>query len=208
MNLEKYINKLNILYIKTDSYKNIDYINAKNIYIKNIKIFHKNHIKLITKRNKDLKFEILLIDFTGKIKYKFTKININKILKITYKLKIPKCIKPTNLSLYSDYNKDTSIKNLGFKNKEKALYTINKIKYKTKLYKINLINTMIGRASHHQYKTQDMKMAIKIFKKFIKKIEFFFFIIYMVKNFPKCLEIIYDKWLNSYADAWKSHSNV
>ena len=40
-------------------------------------------------------------------------------------------IKPKNLSLFSDYNKETTVKNLGFKNKEKAIYTINTIKSKT-----------------------------------------------------------------------------
>ena len=39
---------------------------------------------------------------------------------------------PINLSLYSDYNKETTIPNLGFKNKEKALYTIKAIKNKQK----------------------------------------------------------------------------
>ena len=38
---------------------------------------------------------------------------------------------PKNLSLFSDYNKETTVPGLGFKDKEKALYTIEKIKHKS-----------------------------------------------------------------------------
>ena len=81
---------------------------------------------------------------------------------------LKKKISPQNLSLYSDYKPETTIKGLGFKNKEKALYTLEKIKNKSKSYQNNVVNTMIGRASHHPYKNKDMDDAIKIFKKWKK----------------------------------------
>ena len=77
---------------------------------------------------------------------------------------------PINLSLYSDYNKETTIPNLGFKNKEKALYTIKAIKNKPKKYIVSLINTMIGRAMNHPHRTKDMMEAVKVFKKFLKNL--------------------------------------
>jgi hypothetical protein len=74
----------------------------------------------------------------------------------------------SNLSLYSDYNKSTSNKTLGFKNKEKAIYTINAIKNKSIKYQISVINTMLGRAKNHPHKTKEMDEAIKVFNKWIK----------------------------------------
>ena len=62
-----------------------------------------------------------------------------------------------------------TIQGLGFKNKEKALYTIEKIKDKDLTYQFNVINTMLNRAKHHPYKNKDMEEAIMIFEKWIKK---------------------------------------
>ena len=39
-----------------------------------------------------------------------------------------------------------------------------------KKYQISLINTMIGRANNHQYKTKEMNEAVKIFKKRLKEL--------------------------------------
>ena len=77
--------------------------------------------------------------------------------------------KPENLSLYADYNKETTIKGLGFKNKEKAIKTLGKIKNKPMKYQINVVNTMIGRAENNPYKNKDMLEAVKVFKKWLKK---------------------------------------
>ena len=68
-----------------------------------------------------------------------------------------------NLSLYSDYNPKTTIKGLGFKDKDKALYTIERIKNEPLKYQISVINTMMGRAKNHPNKTKGMEDAIKIF---------------------------------------------
>ena len=59
-----------------------------------------------------------------------------------------------NLSLYSDYNPKTTIKGLGFKDKDKALYTIERIKNEPLKYQISVINTMMGRAKNHPNKTK------------------------------------------------------
>ena len=77
--------------------------------------------------------------------------------------------KPINLSLYSDYNPKTTTHGLGFKNKEKALYTIRTIKKRSIKYQVNVIATMLGRAKNHPNKTRDMEDAIKIFGDWMKK---------------------------------------
>ena len=82
-----------------------------------------------------------------------------------------KKLNPKNLSLYADYNKKTTIKGLGFKNKEKAIYTLKKIKSKPIKYQINVVNTMIGRAINHPHYNSEMKAAVKIFKKWLKSIK-------------------------------------
>ena len=77
--------------------------------------------------------------------------------------------KAIKLSLYENYNEKTTIKGLGFKNKQKAIYTINKIKNKPKNYQVRVITTMMERAKHHPSKTKEMNDAINIFKKWKKE---------------------------------------
>ena len=72
-------------------------------------------------------------------------------------------ITPKNLSLYENYNEKSTVKGLGFKNKEKALYTLNKIKNKPLSYQKRVVTTMIYRAKYHPKKTKNMDNAIKIF---------------------------------------------
>jgi hypothetical protein len=164
MDLSKYKNKYNILFVITDSYYNDNYIKIKELYDKNIKLFHKYKVKLLTKRNKNFNFFIKLYNFKNK-KIKDYKSPNNYILKYIQKLEYPN---NSNLSLYSDYNKFTSNKTLGFKNKEKAIYTINSIKNKSIKYQISVINTMLGRAKNHPHKTKEMDEAIKVFNKWIR----------------------------------------
>ena len=73
------------------------------------------------------------------------------------------------MSLYSDNNPSTTISGFGYKNKEIALQTINKVE-KTKRgnnYKFQVINTMYYRAKHHKHQSKDMKEAMKVFKKWL-----------------------------------------
>ncbi len=162
----KYKWKYRLLLVETPNYINENYKNAKNIYEKNIKEFHKRYVKFLTKRNKDLTFSIKLIGFDGTEKKKFTKINIKNLFNVIDKMPMSKNAK--NLSLFSDYNKDTTVPGLGFKDKEKALYTLNKIKNKSIRYQISLVNTMIGRAKNHPHQTKDMRDALKIFEKWME----------------------------------------
>ena len=76
-------------------------------------------------------------------------------------------MKETNMDLYTDNNPETTIKGLGFKNKEKAEHTIKKIKNKSMNYQFQVINTMYYRAKHHPHINKDMKEAMKIFKKWL-----------------------------------------
>ena len=168
MNLKKYKQKSRVLLINTPSYKEKKYLNSKKIYQQYIKKFHKNYIKLITKINKR-GFFIELIEFDGSVKKKFKNLDIKRLLILLKKLKTPKKNNLINLSLYSDYNPKTTTPGLGFRNKDKAIYTINKIKNRPMRYQVNVIATMLGRAKNHPHKTNDMNKAIKEFERWMRK---------------------------------------
>lgn len=169
MNIKKYQWKYRILLIETPNYINDNYKNTKNIYEEHIKEFHKRHVKLISFRKKNTNFIIKLIGFDGKIKKQFNKIKLNSLFEFIDNMPINKKASPKNLSLFSDYNKKTTIPGLGFKDKDKALYTIQKIKDKPLKYQKSVINTMLGRAKNHPHLTKGMLDAIKIFEKWLKK---------------------------------------
>ena len=169
MNLEKYKWKSRILLVSTTSYKDRIYLEAKKIYQDKIKDFHKRFVKLICKINKQEKSSIDLIGFDGKSKKKMNNLNLKTIFKIIDKMPLSRKIKPLNLSLFSDYNPKTTTQGLGFKNKEKALYTIDTIKNRSTKYQVNVIATMLGRAKNHPNKTKDMSEAIKIFSEWMKQ---------------------------------------
>ena len=76
-----------------------------------------------------------------------------------------------NLSLYADYKPETTTKNLGFKDKEKALNSLELIKDRPLTYQKNVVSTMLGRAKHHPHQTDGMRDAIKIYSKWLKKIK-------------------------------------
>lgn len=173
MDLKKYKNKLRLLVIYTDNYNNKDYINTKDKFKKHIKKFHKRYVKLITYKKSSNKFNIKLIGFDGKTKKTYKTMDVKKILNDIEKMPMGHIRnnrdKLVNLSLYEDYNPKTTIKNLGFKNKEKAIYTIDKIKNKDMKYQKNVIITMYNRAKYHPHRTKDMEDAMKIFKKWLNK---------------------------------------
>ena len=103
------------------------------------------------------------------------KMNVKNIFSTIEKMPMGKLrrknkkINPTNLSLYSDYNKKTTTPGLGFKNKEKAKYTLKKIKNRDINYQVNVVTTMIGRAKNHPYKTKEMEDAVKIYEKWMRE---------------------------------------
>ena len=170
--IKKYRWKCRVLLVKTPDYKNLKYKKAKELYQKDIKHFHKRIIKLVSKKTvKD--FLIELYGFDGIKKQTFQNFHSQKILKIIDKLPMSKVlknkkIKPLNLSLFSDYNPKTTTYGLGFKDKEKALYTVKAIKNRDLKYQVNVIATMLGRAKKHPHKTKNMNEAIKVFSLWMK----------------------------------------
>lgn len=173
MNLKKYKDKLRLLVIYTDSYSNKDYIETKNKYKKHIKRFHKRYVKLITYKKSSNKFSIKLVGFDNKVKKTYSKLNVKNVLDDIERMPMGYLRnnkdKLVNLSLYEDYNPKTTIKNLGFKNKEKAIYTIDKIKNKDMKYQKNVVITMYNRAKYHPHRNKDMEEAMKVFKIWLNK---------------------------------------
>ena len=170
--IKKYRWKCRVLLVKTPDYKNLKYKNAKKLYQINIKQFHKRVVKLISKKTSN-NFSIELFGFDGTKKQTFQNFNSRKIFKIIDKMPMSrvlknKKIKPLNLSLFSDYNPKTTTYGLGFKDKEKALYTVKAIKTRDLKYQVNVISTMLGRAKKHPHKTKNMKDAIKVFSLWMK----------------------------------------
>ena len=169
---KKYKWKCRILVVKTPNYKNFYYKKAKKLYQKNIKNFHKRSIKLISKKVKK-NFSIDLIEFDGKKISTLKIFEIKKIFKIFDQIAMTKIIKNKkikllNLSLFSDYNPQTTTFGLGFKDKNKALHTVNTIKDRELKYQVNVVSTMLGRAKKHPYKTKNMTEAIKVFSAWMK----------------------------------------
>ena len=170
--MKKYRWKCRVLLIKTPNYKNLKYKKAKKLYQTNIKQFHKRVVKLISKKTSN-NFSIELFGFDGTKKQTFQNFDSRKIFKIIDKMPISKVlknkkIKLLNLSLFSDYNPKTTTYGLGFRNKEKALFTINAIKNRKIKYQVNVIATMLGRAKKHPYKNKNMRDAIKVFSSWME----------------------------------------
>ena len=170
--MKKYRWKCRVLLIKTPNYKNLKYKKAKKLYQTNIKQFHKRVVKLISKKTSN-NFSIELFGFDGTKKQTYQNFDSQKIFKTIDKMPMSKVlknkkIKPLNLSLFSDYNPNTTTYGLGFKDKEKALHTVKAIKNRELKYQVNVIATMLGRAKKHPFKTKNMKDAIKVFSLWMK----------------------------------------
>ena len=71
------------------------------------------------------------------------------------------------MELYSDHHPKTSRKGLGFKNKEKAIHTLNEIKDTPLNYQKQVIITMYNRAKYHPHQTKAMREAMTIFRKWM-----------------------------------------
>ena len=78
-------------------------------------------------------------------------------------------MKKINLSLYNDDHPETSTKGTGFKDKQKALDTLQIIKNRDIVYQKQVVNTMFNRAKYHPHQTQGMKDAMKVFKNWLDK---------------------------------------
>ena len=73
------------------------------------------------------------------------------------------------MSLYEDKHPTTSTKGTGFKNKQKALDTLKIIKDRDITYQKQVVNTMYNRAKYHPHQTDEMREAMKVFKKWLDK---------------------------------------
>lgn len=76
--------------------------------------------------------------------------------------------KSVNKSLYNDDHPKTSTKGTGFKDKQKALDTLEIIKNRDIVYQKQVVNTMYNRAKYHPHQTPDMKEAMKVYAKWLK----------------------------------------
>lgn len=74
-------------------------------------------------------------------------------------------IKP---DLYNDLHPKKSLKNTGFKDEESAIRTIDLISKRAAKYQFDVINTMYNRAKYHPNKTDNMRIAMQIFKKWLE----------------------------------------
>ena len=154
MSFKKYLWKCRLLVLNTPNYNYQEFKRSKDLYQKDIKGFHKRYIKLVTKLDKTKKFNVILIGFDGTKKIELDKIYTKKIFEIVDKMPMNKLIKdkkfkPINLSLFSDYKPETTLKGLGFKDKEKALFTVSAIKKRPIKYQVNVIATMLGLSLIH-----------------------------------------------------------
>jgi len=166
--LKKYKWRYRILLIYAKDKKDKNLKNVIKKYEKYEYEYHKRNIKIIKYYDINNNFKIELYGYDGNKYGSYKKLSNSKIFKLVDNMPMSK--KQNKLSLFSDYNKKTTIKGLGFKNKEKAILTLKLIKHKPIKYQISTVNTMIGRANSHPHQTKDMKEAIKVFEKWKKSI--------------------------------------
>jgi len=165
--LKKYLWKLRILYIHTPSYSNPDYLEAKKAYSDNLYKFHRRYVKMITKISNH--FMVQLIGLDGEVKHEYDRVDPKKIFSDIDKMPMGNLRKEINLSLYSDYHESASKKGFGFKDKDAALKTLKLLKGEPLAYKKQVVITMYNRAKYHPNRTDKMKDAMKVYKKWMKK---------------------------------------
>lgn len=78
----------------------------------------------------------------------------------------PSIKKSKNKSLYSNGKNKPKIKS-GYGNEKIAKQTLKNIRGKSKSYQKQIVNTMYNRAKYHKYQTEDMRKAMKVYKKWI-----------------------------------------
>jgi hypothetical protein len=158
----KYLGNYNLILLITNGTNNKFFLDFINKYP--IKEMESYGIKLKKYISRTIDFQIIIFNKSNEI-YKTNKyIEPHKLLD-----KIKNKLDKFNLSLYADYHPKTSKKGLGYKNKQIALDTIDKIKKENLTYQKQVINTLFNRAKYHPNQTNDMKEAMKIFKKWLKE---------------------------------------
>ena len=162
--MDKYQGKYRLIIIETPDKTNKHYIMAKKELLNYKKEFDK--LSTLIKYKISDKFYIKLYGIDGELKYRINKYKgWSKFINLIYNMPLIK----NNMSLYSDYHPDTSKKGLGYKNKEIALNTIKLIKNESRIYQLQVLNTMYNRAKYHSNQTKSMRKAMKIFKLWIKE---------------------------------------
>jgi hypothetical protein len=152
-----------------------DQLKKKDKFIKKYKIY-KNELKkrnviLTIKKNNKRKelFNISLYGYDGGLKFVTNKINsIPLIIKTIDNMPMGK-IELKSIELYTNSHPKTTIKGTGFKNEKIAKKTLKLIKNKSKYNQFLVINVLFQRAKYHPHQTKDMKKAMKVFDKWLKK---------------------------------------
>lgn len=171
LHINKYQYSFRLVVVITPDYENKKYIDTKNKFQKHKIEFHQRNTKLIIRKRKDTSFQILLIGYDGKLKHTYSTFSEKKIIKDIDAMPMAQIEKKNkkHLSLFEDYHPSTTISGLGFKNSEKAMLSLQKIKHKPISYQKAVINTLYYRAKYHPHQTKEMKDAMKIFKKWLEK---------------------------------------
>jgi hypothetical protein len=162
-----------------------DLIKKKNNFLLKYKIY-KNDLKkrnvclILKKNNKRTElFNISLYGYDTKLKYVSNKITcIPYIIKLIDNMpygkkeeeeKEKEKIKIKSIELYTNAHPKTTIKGTGYKNKKKALYTLELIKDESLKKQFLIINVLYQRAKYHKNQTKNMIQAIAVFEKWLKK---------------------------------------
>ena len=153
--------------LNDNNIKSKNIIESKKLYNIHKYELQKKNVKLIINKCIDCNFNILLINYDNKLEKRYFKINYNKIIKDIDNIEKKNKKNKKKLSLFENYNPKSTIKNLGFKNKEKAIHTIDIIKDKSILYQKQVITTMYNRAKFHPNQTKEMRESMKIFKRWL-----------------------------------------
>jgi len=80
-------------------------------------------------------------------------------------------------NLYTDDNPETTIEGLGFKNKEKAKESVEKVKSLLSKNEISINHakqicvTMEQRSKHHPHRNEDMKSAEVVWRNYLKSLK-------------------------------------
>ena len=71
------------------------------------------------------------------------------------------------MELYTDKNPKKTLKGLGFKDRAKALYTLQAIKDRDPIYQQQVVITMYHRAKYHPHRTGNMEKAMQVYAKWM-----------------------------------------
>ena len=130
-------------------------------------------IKYIKNEDRNEHFSVQLYGYDGELKYRTNKVNcIEHVIELIDKMPMGHeelVEKLKSLELYTDAHKNTTIKGLGYKNKETAQKSILAISKLPKDLQFKIINVLYQRAKYHPYPTEGMKEAMKVFKKWLDK---------------------------------------